>query len=152
MTYYDLLSVPHSASDKELKFAYLKKAKRYHPDVYQGVNKDHFKKVNEAYTVLKNAQKRAAYDNRSKIRARQRQGDAENAGNEGDSDGAEQKGQKVRDYQDPEFEEAFRKLNTQRLFDQFMARPIQTNPDELMEEFMVPDHQKNYSKRDKARQ
>lgn len=33
-----------------------------------------------------------------------------------------------------------------------MARPIQTNPDEMMEEFLVPDHQKNYSKRDKARQ
>ena len=70
MTYYDLLSVPHSASDKELKVAYLRQAKKYHPDVYEGVNKDHFKKVNEAYTVLKNAQKRAAYDNRSKIRAR----------------------------------------------------------------------------------
>lgn len=87
MTYYDLLSVPHSASDKELKVAYLRQAKKYHPDVYEGVNKDHFKKVNEAYTVLKNAQKRAAYDNRSKIRARQRQGDGDNVENEGDSDG-----------------------------------------------------------------
>jgi len=70
--YYDLLGVAHSASDKELKIAYLRMAKRYHPDVYKGINKDHFKKVNEAYSVLKNAQKRAAYDNRSKIRARQR--------------------------------------------------------------------------------
>ena len=70
MTYYDLLNVSHSASDKELKIAYLKMAKKYHPDVYEGVNTDHFKKVNEAYSVLKNPQKRSAYDNKSKIRAR----------------------------------------------------------------------------------
>ena len=71
MTHYDLLGVSSNASAKELKIAYLKMAKKYHPDVYDGVNKDHFKKVNEAYSVLKNAQKRSAYDNRSKVRARQ---------------------------------------------------------------------------------
>lgn len=70
MTHYDLLGVSHSASDKELKVAYLRMAKKFHPDVYNGINKDHFKRVNEAYSVLKNAQKRAAYDNKSKIRAR----------------------------------------------------------------------------------
>ena len=53
MTHYDLLGVGHSASDKELKVAYLRSAKRYHPDVYKGPNIDHFKKVNEAYSVLK---------------------------------------------------------------------------------------------------
>ena len=53
-THYDLLGVAHSASDKELKVAYLRAAKKFHPDVYKGVNRDHFKKVNEAYSVLKN--------------------------------------------------------------------------------------------------
>ncbi len=70
MTHYDLLGVSHTASDKEMKVAYLRMAKKFHPDLYKGINKDHFKKVNEAYSVLKNPQKRAAYDNRSKIRAR----------------------------------------------------------------------------------
>ena len=70
MTHYDLLNVSHTASDKEMKVAYLRMAKKFHPDLYDGINKDHFKKVNEAYSVLKNPQKRAAYDNRSKIRAR----------------------------------------------------------------------------------
>ena len=69
MNYYDLLGVASSASDKELKIAYLKLAKKYHPDVYKGVNQDHFKKVNEAYTILKNPHKRADYDNRQKIRS-----------------------------------------------------------------------------------
>ena len=54
MTHYDLLDVKHSASDKELKVAYLRLAKKYHPDIYNGVNKDHFKRVNEAFSVLKN--------------------------------------------------------------------------------------------------
>ena len=67
-TYYSLLGVQTNASDKELKVAYLKSAKKYHPDVYKGINKDHFKKINEAFTVLKNPQKRADYDNRQKIR------------------------------------------------------------------------------------
>ena len=58
LTHYDLLCVSHSASDKELKVAYHKMAKKYHPDIYKGINKDHFKRVNEAYTVLKNPQKR----------------------------------------------------------------------------------------------
>ena len=69
MNYYDLLGVASSASDKELKIAYLKLAKKYHPDVYKGVNQDHFKRVNEAYTILKNPLKRADYDNRQKIRS-----------------------------------------------------------------------------------
>jgi curved DNA-binding protein CbpA len=63
-----LLGVDHGASDKELKVAYLKLAKQYHPDVYKGVNKDHFKKVAEAYTTLKNPKKRADYDSQQKIR------------------------------------------------------------------------------------
>ena len=89
MTHYDLLDVKHSASDKELKVAYLRLAKKYHPDIYNGVNKDHFKRVNEAFSVLKNPQKRAAYDNRSKIRARKQSEDfAGGEGEDGESDGA----------------------------------------------------------------
>jgi len=57
----------------------------------------------------------------------------------------------VRDYQDPEFEAAFRKLNTQLLFDQFMARPMQTRPEELSEDFMKPEHLRKMSRRDLAR-
>ena len=63
-----MLGVDPSASDKELKVAYLKAAKKYHPDVYKGINRDHFKKINEAFTTLKNPQKRSDYDNRLKIR------------------------------------------------------------------------------------
>ena len=68
MTYYSLLGIESSASAKELKVAYLKAAKKYHPDVYKGINRDHFKKINEAFTTLKNPQKRAVYDNKLKIR------------------------------------------------------------------------------------
>jgi molecular chaperone DnaJ len=62
--YYSLLGVEKTATEEDLKKAYRKKAVQYHPDKNQG-NKEAeemFKKVSEAYEVLKDPQKRAAYD------------------------------------------------------------------------------------------
>ena len=62
--YYDLLGVPKGADDKTIKAAFRKLAKECHPD-RQGGCKEHeakFKAINEAYDVLKDPQKRAAYD------------------------------------------------------------------------------------------
>ncbi|RZI46022.1 molecular chaperone DnaJ [Rickettsiales endosymbiont of Peranema trichophorum] len=62
--YYTTLGVSKSANKDEIKSAYRKLAMQYHPDRNQG-NKDaekKFKEVTEAYEVLKDEQKRAAYD------------------------------------------------------------------------------------------
>ena len=62
--YYETLSVSRTANDGELKTAYRKLAMQWHPDRNPG-DKDcehKFKEINEAYDVLKDGDKRAAYD------------------------------------------------------------------------------------------
>src|SRR4051812_17725788 len=62
--YYELLEVTRTASDGELKAAYRKLAMKWHPDRNPGSKECEakFKEINEAYDVLKDEQKRAAYD------------------------------------------------------------------------------------------
>ncbi len=61
--YYKVMSVSRSASQDEIKRAYRRLAKQYHPDVSKAVNAEQrFKELGEAYEVLKDPKKRAAYD------------------------------------------------------------------------------------------
>lgn len=62
--YYEVLGIEKNATDADIKKAYRKLAKQYHPDVNQDdkTAEAKFKEVNEAYEVLSNSQKRAQYD------------------------------------------------------------------------------------------
>ena len=66
--YYETLGVEPSAGDAEIKTAYRRMARKYHPDVSKEAGAEEtFKAVNEAYEALRDPQKRAAYD---QLRAR----------------------------------------------------------------------------------
>lgn len=62
--YYEILGIPRTANEREIKKAYKRLAMKRHPDRNQG-DKDSeakFKEIKEAYEILVDAQKRAAYD------------------------------------------------------------------------------------------
>ncbi len=62
--YYETLGVSKTASDDEIKSAFRKLARKYHPDVAKDKKaaEEKFKQINEAYAVLSDPEKRAHYD------------------------------------------------------------------------------------------
>ena len=61
MDYYELLGVPRNATESDLKKAYKKQSMQHHPD-RNGGSDSKFKQINEAYSALKDPQKRQMYD------------------------------------------------------------------------------------------
>lgn len=64
--YYDVLGIPPSTSEEDIKKAYRKLARQYHPDQVQGAGKEaaeaRFKEISAAYDTLGDPEKRSAYD------------------------------------------------------------------------------------------
>src|SRR5207245_6877111 len=62
--YYELLGVPRKASAKDIRNAFRKLARKYHPDLNPGdkSSEEKFKQLQEAYDVLSDAKKRQMYD------------------------------------------------------------------------------------------
>jgi curved DNA-binding protein len=67
--YYSILGLERGASDDDIRKAYRKLARKYHPDVSKEANaEEKFKEIGEAYETLKDPEKRAAYDQLGRYR------------------------------------------------------------------------------------
>ena len=61
--YYEVLGISHTASQEEIKSAFRRLARKYHPDVNDAPDaEERFKEINEAFAVLSDAEKRSVYD------------------------------------------------------------------------------------------
>lgn len=96
MDYYQILHVSENASPEEIRRAYRKLAVKYHPDNAGEQAREQFDKVQEAYGVLGDKEKRAAYDER------RRGGEADDGlrGKEARENYAGQPGRQEADYKD----------------------------------------------------
>ena len=71
-SYYDILGIPSKASDEDIKRAYLKLAKKYHPDQNpqnRNIAAKRFQIVLEAYNAIKTREKRATYNQKIRVSA-----------------------------------------------------------------------------------
>ena len=80
--YYDLLNITKNASDADIKKSYRKLAMKYHPDRNPGDKsaESKFKEIKEAYEILSDAEKRAAYDRFGHAGVNQSPGGGQGAG------------------------------------------------------------------------
>lgn len=108
--YYSLLDVDRTASQNDIKKAYRKLARKYHPDLNQGDNAsaDKFKVLNEAHEVLSDPEKRKKYDQLgSQWQQHQGEGGRSEDFNWGEWQSASNQGQTYRTVTPEEFEEMF---------------------------------------------
>ena len=77
--YYNILGVSKSSSSEEIKDAFRKKAKELHPD--RGGDESEFKKINEAYDILKDDERRTLYDRQNQTQTRKRNFHSQTSGN-----------------------------------------------------------------------
>ena len=61
-SHYRTLKLSQNASHQEVRQAFIKQAKKYHPDLTGGKSDEKFKRIYEAYQVLSNAERRLEYD------------------------------------------------------------------------------------------
>ncbi len=71
--YYAILNISPQASQGEIKRAYRRLARKYHPDLNQQTLDQHIKLLNEAYYILGNPAKRATYDQQRLLQEQRRQ-------------------------------------------------------------------------------
>lgn len=135
--YYEILGVSRNATEEEIKKAYRRLARKYHPDVNPGDKNAEakFKEINEAYQVLSDKEKRALYDQfgEGAFRAGFDPSRAYQYANAGWSDFADFMGFKGRTYQNFDLGDVFKEIFREDLFGRtgFEKREEMVEPEDL---------------------
>ena len=146
MSYFDILRVPENATETHIRRSYIKLAKQYHPDRYKGANKDHFKKISEAYQVLKNPLKRRQYEQK----VHSMRGRAPRFTDIPEEEIRRNPEKYSRQEIDPEFLEELKKQDFAKQLRLFQARPLRNDP-ERMEIKKINTLQEKLSKQERKR-
>jgi len=125
LSYYEILNVSPSATQKQIKANYYELAKKYHPDTYKGSDTDIFKHVQAAYEVLKNPAKRKEYDAKNNVGFSYR----DFTDNGKSSEGQEQTKKKKDMFQDIEIDE---NMNFDEEYAKFFGKKPEASPDTVV--------------------
>ena len=130
-SFYDILELKPNCTQREIRKNYLRLAKTYHPDIYKGSDKDRFKKIKEAYEILKIPAKREEYDKKMNVKDAEpdiKAKDQEFYKDEPTKDEANSAG--VNLYKD--WEEIGKKINIDVEYQKFMSKETKINPEEII--------------------
>ena len=128
LSYYEILSVNPSATQKEIKSKYYELAKKYHPDTYKGTDTEFFKHVQAAYETLKNPEKRKEYDFKNNNGF---QSGTYESSSEPKSSASTSEYKKKSPFADIKVDE---NMNFDEEYAKFFGKPVETPPDQMVVE------------------
>ena len=125
LTHYEILGLNPNVNQNEIKKKFLELAKIYHPDKYKGIETDRFNYIREAYEILRNPQKRKAYNKKIDIKEDKMEDFVESMKN---PDNGVKRSQGTT-FDDIKIDES---IDFEKEYEDFMSKPMENSPEEIV--------------------